>query len=103
MIRGDEVDFWTVTPWAVTEFGSWDAAWDCLTELDWPAGEMLAVYLPLDAHQAIVETDLEVFLELLEDACRHWAERGRALCLLVASPQPGPGCLARLASLERLA
>lgn len=82
---------------------NWDAAWDCLTELDWPAGEMLAIYLPLDAHQAIVETDLEVFLELLEDACRHWAERGRALCLLVASPQPGPGCLARLASLERLA
>lgn len=80
---------------------NWDAAWDCLTELDWPAGEMLTVHLPLDTRVEIVEADLEVFLELLEDACRHWAERGRALCLLLESRQAEPACVAQLAELEQ--
>ena len=62
---------------------NWDAAWDCLTELDWPAEQLLVIHLPIAADCQLVAADLEVFLELLGDACQHWAERGQALCLLV--------------------
>ncbi|HYQ38930.1 MAG TPA: barstar family protein [Pseudomonas sp.] len=67
---------------------NWDAAWDCLTDLDWPAEQLLVVHLPIPADCPVVEDDLAVFLELLADACQHWAERGQALCLLVESRQP---------------
>ncbi|MNN18993.1 hypothetical protein D3C81_1322180 [compost metagenome] len=36
----------------------------------------------------MVESDLQIFLELMLEACQHWAERGQALCLLVESAQP---------------
>lgn len=75
---------------------NWDAAWDCLTELDWPADRLLAVRLPIDAGCTVCETDLAIFLELLDDACRHWAERGRALCLLVESDRADLQCLRAL-------
>lgn len=80
---------------------NWDAAWDCLTELDWPAGQLLVVHLPLDAADAVVEEDLAVFVELLQDACQHWGERGRALCLLIEGPSRGLDCLAQLPQLEQ--
>ena len=62
---------------------NWDAAWDCLTELDWPAGQLLVIHLPIAADCPLVAADLHIFLELLGDACQHWAERDHALCLLI--------------------
>lgn len=80
---------------------NWDAAWDCLTELDWPAGQLLVVHLPLDGAGTLVEEDLAVFVELLQDACQHWGERGRALCLLIEGPARGLDCLAPLPQLAQ--
>jgi hypothetical protein len=79
---------------------NWDAAWDCLTELDWPAGQLLAVQLPIAADSAVDEAALEIFLELLADACQHWAEQGRALCLLVESSREDLACLSDLPRLD---
>lgn len=73
---------------------NWDAAWDCLTELDWPAGSVLVVHLPIPAGCALDDADLANFLGLLDDASRHWAAQGRALCLLVEAAQPAPPALA---------
>lgn len=81
---------------------NWDAAWDCLTELDWPSGQLLALHLPIAPDSEVVEADLEIFLELLQDACQHWAERGRALCLLIECAPPGRACLESLPQLELL-
>ena len=67
---------------------NWDAAWDCLSELSWPAEQLLVVHLPIPAGCTVIESDLEVFLELMSDACQHWSEHGQALCLLVESAQP---------------
>lgn len=78
---------------------NWDAAWDCLTELDWPAAQLLAIRLPIAADRTVNEAELEIFLELMADACQHWAAQGRALCLLVESDRPDLACLRELASL----
>ena len=75
---------------------NWDAAWDCLTELDWPADRLLAVRLPIVAGSDVDEAALETFLELLADACQHWAEQDRALCLLVETAREDIGCLGAL-------
>lgn len=75
---------------------NWDAAWDCLTELDWPAGQLLAVRLPIAAACAVDEAALETFLELLADACQHWAGQGRALCLLLETARADIACLGAL-------
>jgi hypothetical protein len=82
---------------------NWDAAWDCLTELDWPAEQLMVVHLPILAGCPVVDADLAVFLELLADACRHWAERGQALCLLVESMQPGLPALVDIPLLDERA
>lgn len=73
---------------------NWDAAWDCLTELDWPDGRVLVVHLPIPADRALDDAALATFLGLLDDASRHWAAQGRALCLLVEATQPAPPALA---------
>ena len=82
---------------------NWDAAWDCLTELDWPSAQLLVVHLPIPTGTALVAADLEVFLELMADVCRHWADRGRALCLLVEPAQPGLPVLSGITGLDALA
>lgn len=82
---------------------NWDAAWDCLTELDWPAGQLLVLHLPIAADAPVVETDLATFLELLLDACEHWAAQGRALCLLIETVHQDLTCLDGVPRLERLA
>ncbi len=81
---------------------NWDAAWDCLSELCWPAEQLLIVHMPIPADCTVVESDLEVFLELMGDACQHWAERGQALCLLVESAQPDLPALRAINWLDRL-
>lgn len=81
---------------------NWDAAWDCLTELQWPGGQLLAIHLPITTEHEVVEEDLEIFLELLADACRHFAEQGKALCLLVESAKPALRSLQALTSLDEL-
>jgi hypothetical protein len=79
---------------------NWDAAWDCLTELDWPAGQLLLVRLPIAGECAVDEAALEIFLELLADACQHWGGQGRALCLLVESSREDLACLSDLPRLD---
>ena len=61
---------------------NWDAAWDCLTELDWPRNKLLVIHLPLSG--VADAGDLRLFVELLHDACAWWAQRDHALCLLLA-------------------
>lgn len=78
---------------------NWDAAWDCLTELNWPAEQLLLVHLPIPAERTVVEADLEIFLELMLEACQHWAERGQALCLLIESARTDLPCLRGIATL----
>ena len=82
---------------------NWDAAWDCLTELCWPATQLLVIHLPIPMGAALVEADLEVFLELLADACRHWSAHGQALCLLVESTQPDLPALSGIKELDAVA
>lgn len=64
---------------------NWDAAWDCLSEIKWPAGKLQMLYLSLDADASISENDLRIFVELMNDACRHWAEQSTACYMLIES------------------
>jgi hypothetical protein len=79
---------------------NWDAAWDCLTELSWPSDQLLVLSLPIDAETSLEAGDLRLFFDLINDACGYWAQRGRGLCLLVASE---PGDLPALEKLPWLA
>ena len=79
---------------------NWDAAWDCLTELDWPARQLLVIHLPIAADSTVVAADLEIFLELLGDACQHWADRDHALCLLIEAQRTDLPALQALPDLD---
>ncbi|MDT0502368.1 MULTISPECIES: barstar family protein [unclassified Halomonas] len=64
---------------------NWDAAWDCLTELDWSEERALVVLVPAAPAD---EAAMAVFVELMRDAAEHWAARGHALVTLIVSETP---------------
>lgn len=78
---------------------NWDAAWDCLTELEWRPGKPRVIRLTIGEGGRVDEAALEDFLELMDEACRYWARRGRVLCVLIAAPATGSVVLERLAPL----
>lgn len=59
---------------------NWDAAWDCLTELGWEAGRARVILVPAAPADG---TAMAAFLDLMADACDHWAARGRTLAVLL--------------------
>ncbi|MCA1769679.1 MAG: barstar family protein [Halomonas sp.] len=59
---------------------NWDAAWDCLTELGWKAGKARVILVPAAPADGVA---MAIFLELLSDACHHWAARGKSLAVLM--------------------
>ncbi|MDR5901132.1 barstar family protein [Halomonas icarae] len=61
---------------------NWDAAWDCLTELDWGEERALVVLVPAAPAD---EASMAAFVELMQDAAEHWAARGHALVTLIIS------------------
>ncbi len=65
---------------------NWDAAWDCLTELDWEACGVRVVLVPAaPADGAAMAT----FLALMGDACDHWADLGKSLAVLLIDEEAG--------------
>lgn len=65
---------------------NWDAAWDCLTELDWEACGVRVVLVP--AAPADGEA-MATFLALMDDACDHWANWGKTLAVLLFEEEAG--------------
>ena len=59
---------------------NWDAAWDCLTELEWEARRARVVVVPVAAADVAA---MAAFLELMQDAAEHWASRGHALTTVI--------------------
>lgn len=83
---------------------NWDAAWDCLTELEWREGEgwdgrVRVILLPPGPRPPEDARAMTAFVTLMEDACAHWAERGRTLIVLIAWDGPVPGWLAPVPAL----
>ncbi|MGJ7458710.1 barstar family protein [Halomonas sp. MA07-2] len=65
---------------------NWDAAWDCLTELGWQAGRVRVILVPA---APVDGAAMATFLELMGDACDHWASRGQTLTVLLVEPEDG--------------
>ncbi|WP_404298069.1 barstar family protein [Halomonas sp.] len=59
---------------------NWDAAWDCLTELEWKAGKARVILVPAAPADGAA---MAIFLELMSDASHHWAARGKSLSVLM--------------------
>lgn len=58
-----------------------DAAWDALTEIEWPKTHL---NLLLDARtKEVVEADLRVFIDLLDEAKLYWLAENKQLELIV--------------------
>lgn len=64
---------------------NWDAAWDCLSELSWPADRLQILHLRIGSESSISEDDLSIFVELMNDACNYWAIQNSAFCVLIES------------------
>lgn len=59
---------------------NWDAAWDCLTELGWETGRAQVILLPAAPAD---DTAMAIFVDLMREACDHWAVRGKTLAVLL--------------------
>lgn len=79
---------------------NWDAAWDCLTDLDWQDAHAITLLLPLSQQQPVDAGDLTVFVDLLAEAAEHWQAQQRQLALVVVTQRDDLPCLASLALLE---
>ncbi|MEQ5802614.1 barstar family protein [Halomonas sp. H10-9-1] len=77
---------------------NWDAAWDCLTELEWGAGRARVVVVPA---APVDEAAMAAFLELMRDAAEHWATRGHALVTLLLREGEPPGWALEVPDLPR--
>lgn len=77
---------------------NWDAAWDCLTELEWEAGRARVVVVPVAAAEVAA---MAAFLELMQDAAEHWAARGHALATLILWEDETPSWALELPALPR--
>lgn len=78
---------------------NWDAAWDCLSEQVWPLGKLQILYLRIAADVSLAESDLRTFVELMNDACKHWAEQHTACYVLIESDRYDSQTLNELSSL----
>lgn len=78
---------------------NWDAAWDCLTGLDWHHGNTITLLLPLPSDLQIDADDLAVFLDLLAEAAEYWQEEQHQLALIVITKRDDLPCLADLGQL----
>lgn len=79
---------------------NWDAAWDCLTDLNWQDTDAITLQLPLSQQQPVETDDLEIFLELLAEAAEYWQAQQHQLALVVVTQRDDLPCLASLASLD---
>lgn len=79
---------------------NWDAAWDCLTALDWPPGDAIALLLPLEPGLAVDDDDLALFIDLLAEAAEHWQSQRRQLTLLLLTERHDLPCLAGVPELS---
>lgn len=62
---------------------NWDAAWDCLSEQVWPSNKLHILHLRIDAEACLAETDVQTFVELMKDACQHWAAQNTVCYVLI--------------------
>ena len=62
---------------------NWDAAWDCLSEQVWPSGQLHILHLRIEADAFLAETDVQTFVELMDDACQHWAAQNTVCYVLI--------------------
>lgn len=65
---------------------NWDAAWDCLTELAWRDDKPRLILCPLEGELGDDDRappPMAAFLEVMSDACEHWAARGHSLVVLI--------------------
>jgi hypothetical protein len=63
--------------------GTWEAAYDCLTDQDWLAGTVVALELNVSALIAVDLSALSLFTELIRDAADYWdGHRVRLFCVL---------------------
>lgn len=82
---------------------NWDAAWDCMTDLVWNDDKPRIILCPLIGGLGDGEgggsapPPMAAFLEVMGDACEHWASRGRSLVvLLVHSDERLPAWLSAI-------
>lgn len=78
---------------------NWDAAWDCLSEQLWPEGQQQIVHLCFDNDTELAEPDLHTFIELMEEACQHWAAQKMACQVLIETDRQDSQTLNALKSL----
>jgi RNAse (barnase) inhibitor barstar len=74
---------------------NWDAAWDCLTELQWPDAQPICLQLLIADDCQVDEQALEQLIEVMQEAAEHWQARDQELILLIRSSQDLP-CLQAL-------
>ncbi|MDY7115402.1 barstar family protein [Halomonas sp. SSL-5] len=77
---------------------NWDAAWDCLTELEWETRRALVVVVPAAPADAPA---MAAFLALMRDAAEHWAARGHALVTLILREGEPPAWAREVPALPR--
>lgn len=75
---------------------NWDAAWDCLSGLDWSHGNAITLLLPLPYGQQVDADDLAIFIDLLAEAAEDWQQRQHQLALVLVSKRDDLPCLADL-------
>jgi ABC-type transporter Mla MlaB component len=63
--------------------GTWEAAYDCLTDQDWLAGTVVVLELNVSSLVAADSSALALFTDLIRDAADYWdGHRVRLFCVL---------------------
>ncbi|HSC85025.1 MAG TPA: barstar family protein [Pseudomonas sp.] len=75
---------------------NWDAAWDCLSELDWTDRRAYTLQLNIAAESRVDEPELATFIDLFSEACELWLAQGQILTLLVSTDRDDLPCLQQL-------
>lgn len=66
--------------------GTWEAAYDCLTDQDWLAGTVVVLELNVNSLVAVDSSALSLFMDLMRDAADYWdGHRVRLFCVLSQS------------------
>jgi len=62
--------------------GTWEGAYDCLTDQDWLTGSVVVIEFDLNGTTAIDGSALGTFVDLVRDAADYWdGHRVRLFCL----------------------